>query len=64
MTPARSIRIVKLGEPESQNDYEGRSASELLDIAWQLTLTAWAFMGQPVESRLRRDVVRVVRGKG
>ena len=34
-------------------------------LAWQITQDAWAFRGEPIrEQRLRRDVVRVVRGRG
>ncbi len=39
--------------------------SERLLMMWELTRTAWAFMGEPIdESRLQRHVVRVVRGEG
>ncbi len=62
MSRVQRVRRLSLGAPEPTSDYAGREPGELLQIAWQLTLTAWAFMGKPVEPRLRRDAVRVVRG--
>ncbi len=62
MTRAKRVRRLSLGAPEPPSDYVGRTPGELLEIAWQLTLAAWAFTGKPVEPRLRRDAVRVVRG--
>lgn len=54
------VRVSKLGE-ESDDDVKFLSPSERLLMVWDLTRTAWTFKGEPVESRLRRDVVRVVR---
>lgn len=62
MNDRRRVRVLELGAPEPPSDYERLSGAERLEVAWQLTLDAWAFMGVPVEPRLRRDAVRVVRG--
>jgi len=42
----------------------GRTIVELWGMAWHITEDAWAFREEPIrESRLRRDVVRVIRNK-
>ena len=52
----------KLGEVEHDPPVAA-SASERIAMMWELTLQAFEFKeGRPVEPRLRRDVVRVVRG--
>ena len=52
----------KLGE-EEHDPAVAASASERVAMVWQLTLQANEFKeGRPVEPRLRRDVVRVIRG--
>lgn len=57
----KQIRKLKLGEPEA-NDWVGTSAAERLAAVWDLTRTAYAFKGEgPIDARLRRDVVRIVR---
>jgi hypothetical protein len=37
--------------------------AERMELVWQLTVQAWEFKeGRPIDPRVRRDVVRVVRG--
>jgi hypothetical protein len=44
--------------------YAAMTVGERVAMVWPLTLAAWEFAGKPVhESRLRRDVDRVVRRK-
>ena len=54
-------RLCRLGdEPREQDD---NTPAERIAMVWTLTLQAWAFQGGgDAESRLRRDVGRVVRG--
>jgi hypothetical protein len=57
-------RLRRLHDPE-EDELRGRTPEELVQMVWVLTLQAWAFKeGTLDEPRLRRDVVRVVRGKG
>jgi hypothetical protein len=37
--------------------------AERIAMMWPLTLDAWAFLGLRDEPALRRDVVRVIRGR-
>jgi hypothetical protein len=49
------------GQPEP-NPYTAMTVAERIKLVWPLTVAAWAFSGNPWdESRLRRDVERVVR---
>jgi hypothetical protein len=53
----------KLGDEENDPPVAA-SASERVAMVWELTLQAFEFKeGRPVEPRLRRDVVRVIRGR-
>ena len=53
------VVVRRLHDPE---EYPVLSAKEALEMMWPLACDAWAMMGEPVdESRLRRDVVRVIR---
>jgi hypothetical protein len=56
--PTRKIRLADEGrEPESR-----LTPAERVALVWPLTVEAWTFKdGRFDESRLRRDVVRVVR---
>ncbi len=58
--PTRKIR---LGEPDDDT-IGNMTPAERMNMVWQLTLQAWAFKGglEEDEPRLRRDVVRVIRG--
>ncbi|MGH7466175.1 MAG: hypothetical protein ACREK1_13415 [Longimicrobiales bacterium] len=55
----------KLDDPEDDRDIRHLTPSERVSMVWQLTLQAWAFKEDLTdEPRLRRDVVRVIRGRG
>ena len=55
-------RLCRLGEEPHEPDT--RTPAERLASVWTLTLAAWAFMGGgDAESRLRRVVGRVIRGR-
>ena len=57
------VRVIRPGDPRPGDRVTGKTILELWGMAWQITQDAWAFRGEPIgESRLRRDVVRVVRG--
>jgi hypothetical protein len=55
----------RLGDPDDDAATIARlTPAERLEMVWQLTLQAWAFTGTvDGEPRLRRDVVRVIRGR-
>jgi hypothetical protein len=54
----------KLGDEPNGGDYDHLSAGERVMLVWQLTLQSWPFKESlDSESRLRRDVVRLIRGK-
>jgi hypothetical protein len=56
-------RTRRLGEEEEDGFVAGLSPAERIALVWPLTLQAWAFLqGTEDEPRLRRHVVRVVRG--
>ncbi len=61
----RSIRITRLSDQGADADLRATTTpEERIEMMWQLALDAWAFMGEPLDdSRLRRDVVRVIRRK-
>lgn len=49
------------GEREP-DPYAMMTVAERIELVWPLSVAAWAFAGKPYdESRLRRDVERVVR---
>lgn len=58
------VRKFKLGDEPAGAEYEHLSAPERVMLVWQLTLQSWPFK-EPLEreSRLRRDVVRLIRGQ-
>ena len=57
------VRRTTLEEQGKEKDVSMLSPSERVGMVWQLTLQAWMFKeGIPHEPRLRRDVVRTVRG--
>lgn len=63
-TPRRLVRITLLEEQGEDDDLRQSSAGERLGMMWQLTLDAWAFLGEPiVEPRLPRHTVRVFRAQ-
>ena len=62
--PAMPVRIKTLHEDAKDNDFEGMTPAERIGMMWQLALDAWAFRDPAdAESRLRRDIVRIQRGK-
>ena len=64
MTEPISVRIKQLHEPETDDDLGRLAPGERMAMVWPMTVTAWAFMGEPVgESRLQRHIVDVRRGK-
>lgn len=58
----RRIRRSTLREQGSETDLDGTTAEERINMVWQLTLDAWAFMGKPVtDDRMQRDLIRIRR---
>ena len=57
-------RLRRLGDDEEDEYLTRLSPGERMQLVWRLTLQAWSFKeGLSDEPRLRRDVVRVVRGE-
>lgn len=57
------VRKSTLEQQGQDNDYERMTPEQRLAMVWTLTVQAWMFKeGRWDEPRLRRDVVRVVRG--
>jgi hypothetical protein len=56
--PVRKISPRDEGGPAAEN----LTAEERLRMVWTLTLQAWGF-NESDEPRLRRDIVRTLRGK-
>ncbi len=61
-----TVRKYKLGEePEFDEATLAMTHGERIDMVWEITKTAWAFKEPGFrESRLRRDVARVIRRRG
>jgi hypothetical protein len=57
------VRLSKLADQGNEDDLSHLTPAECLAMMWPLALDAWAFMGEPVEPRLPRHVVRVIRGR-
>jgi hypothetical protein len=58
--PVRKIQLEQEGEDPELRDL---TPSQRVAMVWQLTVQAWTFKeGRWDEPRLRRDVVRAVRG--
>ena len=55
------VRISALDDQGKENDLEGTTVQERLDMMEGLAIQAWAFMGIAVEERLQRHVVRIIR---
>ncbi len=61
--PDYPVRKTSLEDQGRELDYAGMTAEERLAMMWTLTVQAWMFKeGRLDEPRLRRDVVRVLRG--
>ena len=59
------VRVARLHDQDTQEDLRNTTPEQRLGMMWQLAVDAWAFMGEPLDdSRLQRDVVRLVRRKG
>jgi dolichyl-phosphate-mannose--protein O-mannosyl transferase len=58
-----TVKKYKLGEePEYDPAILQMTAGQRIELVWELTKTAWQFHDPEFrESRLRRDVVRVIR---
>jgi hypothetical protein len=57
--PTRKIRLEDEGK---DSDVSQLTPSERVAMVWELTKTAWTFKDPSFrESRLRRDIVRVIR---
>lgn len=64
---ASEIRVRNLHDHDrsDQDDFSRTTATERLQMMWQLTVDAWAFKGERVaELRLPRHIVRVLRTEG
>ena len=60
-----TVRVLRLEDHDPDADLLHLTPEERIEMVWQLTVDAWAFMGEPLdESGLQRHVVRVVRGEG
>jgi hypothetical protein len=62
-TRERKLHISRLHQQGDEDDLRQTTAAERIGMMWQLALDAWAFKGEPVEPRLPRNVVCVVRGR-
>ncbi|MEO8383055.1 MAG: hypothetical protein ABI779_25585 [Acidobacteriota bacterium] len=60
------VRKYKLGdEPEFDEATLQMTHGERIDLVWEITKSAWSFKDPSFrESRLRRDVARVIRRRG
>jgi hypothetical protein len=59
--PTRKLR---LEDEDKHDDMAHLTASQRVAMVWEITKDAWAHKDAHVgESRLRRDVARVVRGR-
>ncbi|OHB69304.1 MAG: hypothetical protein A2V70_08565 [Planctomycetes bacterium RBG_13_63_9] len=62
--PTRRLRIETLADQGNESDLRDTTPAERLGMMWQLTLDAWALMGEDdAELPLPRHVGRVVRRK-
>jgi hypothetical protein len=60
--PTRKIRLEDEGE---HSDVSQLTPGERVAMVWELTRTAWTFKDPTFrESRLRRDIGRVIRRRG
>ena len=55
------VRVTTLAEQGTETDLATMTVEQRLAMMWPLALDAWAFMGKPVEPRLPRHIVRVLR---
>lgn len=63
-TSAVAEWVGRLGDTEP-DAYAALTPAERIEMVWPITVSAWAFSGQPCdESRLRRDVESFGRRRG
>jgi hypothetical protein len=63
--PLAAYRLGEAPAGGSDGVYAALTPSERFALVWDLTVQAWAFRDPTAsERRLRRDVVRIVRGRG
>lgn len=59
------VRVRSISEADKDDDLKRLSPGDLIDMMWQLALSAWSFrISIDVEPRLQRDVIVLTRGKG
>ena len=59
------VRVASVSEQGNEDDLRNSTPADRINMMWQLTLDAWAFMGDKfAESRLPRHVVHVRRREG
>lgn len=58
------VRKSTLAQQGEEDDLRNTTAEQRLKMMWQLAVDAWAMRGEKVESAVRRDVIRVIRGRG
>jgi hypothetical protein len=56
------VRISTLDDQGKENDLEGTTVEERLNMMEGLAKEAYSFMGIAVDERLQRHVVRIIRG--
>jgi hypothetical protein len=65
VSSARMVsRVFRGGRRPPEDDYVPGTPAERIEMMWPLALDAWAFKGKPIEPRLQRHAVRIVRGRG
>lgn len=57
----RVVRVSRLEDQGTEDDVSHLTPGERIMMVWELTKTAWDFMGEPFDEPMRRDVVRVIR---
>jgi hypothetical protein len=57
-----TVRVTRLRDQGTESDLDGTTPAERIGMIWQLTLDAWAFMGDAdLHAPMRRDIARVIR---
>jgi hypothetical protein len=55
------MTTLQMADDEDDEYYASLSAEECIKMVWPMTVHAWTMAGLPIEPRLRRDVVRMIR---
>ena len=58
------VQVYRLGEEPGDDLSAFTSPDERLAMVWQLTMRAWALMGQPIPAYERREMPGVIRRLG